>query len=268
MKGKGKIHIGTSGWHYKHWVGTFYPEKMKPDQFMEFYLKYFRTVELNNSFYMLPQESTFRQWAKQVPKGFLYSVKASRFITHMKKLLDPVENFGNFIERAKALGDKLGVILFQLPPGWKYDKERFENFISALPKEYRYTFEFRNHTWYNDEVYALLKKHNVSFCIYELEYHQSPIEVTADFVYIRLHGPGLKYQGSYSDAVLKKWAKRIKGWSEEGKDVFVYFDNDQLGYAAHNAERLNSFLKPEAMKKKRNEPLRKPGLINKKPLKK
>src|SRR5690606_26584481 len=232
---KGKIWIGTSGWHYKHWKGTFYPEGLADSKQFDFYKKKFKTVELNNSFYMLPESKTFDGWRKAAPKNFLFSVKMSRFITHMKKLNVGKNDINKFLNRAAHLGEKLGPVLFQLPPRWKKNVERFERLLNILPKGYRYTFEFRDHTWYDEEIYALLRKHSASFCIYELEYHTSPIEVTSDLVYIRLHGPGKKYQGSYNKRTLKKWAERCRKWQKEGRDVFVYFDNDQQGFAARNA---------------------------------
>jgi uncharacterized protein YecE (DUF72 family) len=234
-----KIHVGTSGWHYKHWQNTFYPEGTKPKDYMNYYLNFFRTVEINNSFYRLPSRDTFENWRKSVPDDFIYAVKGSRFITHMKKLKEPKEHFANFIEKVDGLQEKLGPILFQLPPRWNYNSDRFKSFLDALPDTYRYTFEIRNHTWYNEEVYGLLRERNIAFSIYELEYHMSPMEVTADFIYVRLHGPGNKYQGSYLDGTLWKWADYCKTRRNEGKDVYVYFDNDQEAYAAHNAKVLN-----------------------------
>jgi uncharacterized protein YecE (DUF72 family) len=249
MKKKGKSLIGTSGFHYKHWIGTYYPEKTKPENFMEFYLKDFKTVELNNPFYHLPTKQTFSNWHKQTPKDFIFSVKASRYITHNKKLKDPQEPLANFLENAEGLKEKLGPILFQLPPGWKFNEERLASFLSVLPKGLRATFEFRNESWYNDQTFSLLREHNIAFCIYELAKHTSPMEMTADFVYIRLHGPTEhKYQGSYPDRTLKEWAVRIKNWNEEGKDVYCYFDNDQAGYAAFNARKLTQLISPQIVK--------------------
>lgn len=235
---KGKTYIGTSGWQYKHWKGVFYPKDLKSAEEFKFYVSQFDTVEINNSFYMLPEAKTFSAWRRSASKKFIFSVKASRYITHMKKLKVDQQSIKKFISHAIHLKEKLGPILFQLPPRWKLNAERLENFLSALPKNLRYTFEFRDHTWYTEEVYQLLCEYNCAFCIYELEHHLSPLAVTADFVYIRLHGPGNKYQGKYSDTVLKKWAKRCTEWQKEKKDVFVYFDNDQAAYAAFNAKRL------------------------------
>lgn len=240
--GKGKIYVGTSGWHYKHWIGPFYPEGTKPADFMAYYEQFFQTVEINNSFYHLPPEKTFDQWKKAAPNDFVFAVKANRFITHIKKLKDPKAPFMNFIQHATRLQEKLGPILFQLPPKWHYNEERFSAFVAMLPPDYRYTFEFRDTTWLNEAALGILKKHNMALCIYELGYYSSPIEVTADFVYIRLHGPAEKYQGNYSDKTLSEWADRCKKWQEKSLDVFVYFDNDQKGYAAINAKKLKSLI--------------------------
>src|SRR5215204_2506138 len=154
-----KIYVGTSGWHYKYWVGNFYPAGMQSKDFTEYYLSFFRTVEINNSFYKLPSFETFANWRASVPDDFIFAVKASRYITHMKKLKDPQQS----------------PILFQLPPAWKVNHERLEQLLQILPPEYRYTFEFRDQTWYMPEIYELLRKYNVAFCIYELAGHMSPL---------------------------------------------------------------------------------------------
>jgi uncharacterized protein YecE (DUF72 family) len=238
VEGKGHIYIGTSGWNYKHWIGTFYPADTKAAGQLPYYVTRMNTVELNNSFYHLPDRETFVNWKTNTPNDFIFTVKASRYITHMKKLKDPKEPLGVFLQHARGLGKKLGPILFQLPPGWKINYERLEAFIKILPKKRRFTFEFRNPTWYDPRVYALLRHYNVAFCIYELNGHRSPAEITADFVYIRLHGPGGKYQGRYTNRDLKNWSVKIQAWQDAGKDVYVYFDNDQAGYAAFNATTL------------------------------
>ncbi|HTN19134.1 MAG TPA: DUF72 domain-containing protein [Pelobium sp.] len=235
---KGSIRIGTSGWHYKHWKGTFYPSNVKEKDQLATFIQHFDTVEINNSFYRIPKEETFETWKKSVPGNFLFSVKANRYFTHLKKLNVSKNAIEDFLNKASLLEEKLGVILFQLPPGWKCDHNRLSSFLHQLPKGFRYTFEFRNATWDNEDTYSLLKQYNCAYCIYNLAGHLSPIKTTADFVYIRLHGPGGKYEGSYSDAELENWAKLVKQWSMDGKDVYVYFDNDQLGYAGFNAETL------------------------------
>lgn len=233
------IRIGTSGYHYKHWLGRYYPAGTKPGDMLGHYLRDFDTVELNNTFYQLPNESTFDAWRSNTPQDFLFAVKGSRFITHMIKLKDARRGLMNFMPRAERLRGKLGPILWQLPPGWKVNVERLEEFLSLLPPEHRYTFELRNETWMTDAVLEVLKKYNAAFCIYELAGYQSPIELTADWTYIRLHGPtSFKYQGSYSDGQLAEWADRIRTWSKKLKGVYVYFDNDDSAYAVDNAMTL------------------------------
>jgi uncharacterized protein YecE (DUF72 family) len=239
---KSKVNIGTSGFYYKHWLGNFYPENLKQKDFFKYYQEHFTTVELNSPFYRLPSVSTFQGWKENTAKDFIFSVKASRYITHIKKLKDAKDALKNLFERIDFLEEKLGPILFQLPPAWKYNEMRFKEFLNLLPPDYRYTFEFRNNTWHNDEVYDLLQKQNISFCIYEIEYQMSPIVSTANFIYIRLHGPEGKYQGLYSNSAMEWWAEKIKGWLKQNKDVFIYIDNDQNGYAATNALRLKELI--------------------------
>lgn len=238
----GTIRVGTSGWHYRHWLGTWYPEGTKAAEQFAYYRERFDTVEINNSFYRLPSPETFAAWRKAAPPGFLYAVKASRYITHMRKLREPEQGFEKFWTHVAALKEKLGPILFQLPPMWKIDTERLSAFLDALPAKQRYAFEFRNPTWYHDEVYALLSAHDCAFCIYELAGCLSPPQVTSSFVYVRLHGPGAKYSGSYTDAQLRSWTKRCIEHAHAGRDVFVYFDNDELGHAAFNAQRMRAMV--------------------------
>ncbi|WP_300601259.1 DUF72 domain-containing protein [Niabella sp.] len=239
---KGKIYIGTSGWHYKHWKQVFYPDTVREQDQLKYYQEQFKTVELNNSFYQLPAPETFKAWASMVASDFIFSVKASRFFTHMKKLLVTKKDLQPFFHNVQQLKKKLGPVLFQLPPLWNVNPGRLEQFLQLLPKKHRYAFEFRNMSWYDERIYMLLKKYHGAFCIYHLDKHRSPLVVTADFVYVRLHGPGGKYQGKYSRPVLKTWMKRCKEWQAAGKDVYIYFDNDQAGYAAANAQSLSRML--------------------------
>lgn len=232
--------VGTSGWHYKHWRGPFYPEKLPQNQWLQFYAERFDTVELNTTFYRLPPENTPLEWKKNTPPDFCFAAKGSRFITHMKKLRDPEAALDKFFERIHGLGKKLGPIVFQLPPQWPADQERLKQFLLVLPRRRRYAFEFRNPSWNMPEIYRLLEKHNAALCIFDLAGTQSPIELTADFTYIRLHGPDGKYQGSYDDAALHTWAERIEKWALRAS--YIYFDNDQAGYAPRNAARLREIL--------------------------
>jgi uncharacterized protein YecE (DUF72 family) len=233
-----EIRIGTSGWHYKHWIGRYYPARCPASGMLAFYQKDFDTVEINNSFYRLPPENTLENWRDSTPANFAFAVKGSRFLTHMKKLKDPGPGLEKFFSRVELLGEKLGPILFQLPPNWALDLERLDNFLRAVPPRHRYAFEFRNETWNTGEVFQLLRRRNAAYCGFHLAGYQSPLEITADFTYLRLHGPGGKYQGSYSDEDLRIWAKRIRAWSQDLKAIYVYLDNDDSGYAAKDALRL------------------------------
>jgi uncharacterized protein YecE (DUF72 family) len=242
MRKSERIHIGTSGWHYEHWIGPFYPEGISKDDFLGHYLDHFHTVEINNTFYQLPQEKTLIQWRDAVPSGFIFAVKASRYITHMKKLKDPERAVAKFFSRIEALGDTVGPILFQLPPRWRCNVDRLSLFLKAVPAGYRYAFEFRDPTWFDDQVYEILTEHGAAFCIYDFDRRQSPRVVTADFVYVRLHGPDGPYQGQYSTRSLTEWVGAFSAWVNQGKEVYCYFDNDEAGYAAQDAMHLKQMI--------------------------
>ncbi len=239
-----RIRIGTSGWHYAHWRGPFYPEKLSSEDMLGYYAERFSTVEINNSFYHLPSRETFRAWRSQTPAGFSFAVKASRYITHMKKLKEPKQPLRKFLLHAGELKEKLGPILFQLPPRWHCNAARLGKFLDALPEGRRYAFEFRDPTWFQDEIYALLRQQNAAFCAYDLAGTESPRLLTADFAYVRLHGPNeSKYSGCYTRRQLRDWVKQCREWLDGGaKNVFVYFDNDQAGYAARNAGEMQEMI--------------------------
>ena len=240
---RGKNFVGTSGWNYPHWQETFYPPEVTKDGQLAFYTQNFTSVELNNSFYRQPTLENFIKWREIVPKNFIFSVKANRFFTHMKKLNVNRVDLERFVASCAVLGEKLGPILFQLPPKWKLNIERLERFLSLLPAGYRYAFEFRDTSWYNNQVYDTLKAYNCAFCIYHLASHQSPLAVTADFTYIRLHGSGQKYQGSYDLRSLYTWLDFASKQLKENKDVYLYFDNDEKAYAAFNAMQLEGLFR-------------------------
>lgn len=237
-----EIRIGTSGWHYKHWVGTFYPQNLRPAQMLGYYVQHFDTAELNNTFYRLPNESAFKCWRDSVPKGFVFAVKASRFLTHNIKLKEPQRALVNLLPRVALLREKTGPVLFQLPPKWRVNLERLAEFLDQLPKNLRYAFEFREPSWHAAPVLELLRQHNAAYCIYELAGFNTERFLTSNFSYVRLHGPGGKYQGSYSDQQLATWAEQIAEWASHLQAVYVYFDNDQAGYAPKNALRLKEIL--------------------------
>lgn len=235
-------HIGTSGWHYKDWAGPFYPGDLPEKDFLEYYARYFRTVEINHSFYQLPKKETLKAWKDTVPPDFIFAVKASRYITHMKKLKDAKKSLFPLLKRIEVLGDRLGPILFQLPPRWGFNLERFNDFLESLPADFRYAFEFRDKSWEDPRAYEAMKMLGVAFCIYDLDGYRSPKEITADFVYIRLHGPDGAYKGQYDARTLSGWAGAFSAWISQGMEIFCYFDNDEAGYAARNALKLQDML--------------------------
>jgi uncharacterized protein YecE (DUF72 family) len=237
-----QIRIGTSGWSYDHWKGHFYPGHLAGERMLAYYAVHFRTTEINTSFYHLPARETLKLWHDLTPADFLFTAKASRYITHMKKLKDPGQNVSAFLRRMRILDDKLGPILFQLPPRWRFNKERLVAFLAALSREFRYAFEFRDRSWQNEETFELLSRHEAAFCIYELDGFLSPKQITSDTVYVRLHGPGGPYQGSYTDECLSGWAGDFTRWAAQGHAVYCYFDNDECGYAVRNASRLQAML--------------------------
>lgn len=239
----GKVFIGTSGWHYKHWLGLFYPEKFPANRMLDFYARHFDTVELNNSFYHLPLPSSFDRWRQSTPRKFVFAVKGSRFTTHMKKLKDPESSTEKFFHAVEHLEQKLGPILFQLPPRWKINLERLEEFLTALPGEHQYAFEFRDESWLVQESFDVLRRFNAAFCIHDLANIRTPLEITSDFTYIRFHGPGeAKYQGSYSKKELREWANRVNDWRRSLEGVYIYFNNDVGGHAVWNAQTLKQLL--------------------------
>lgn len=237
-----QIHIGTSGWSYEHWRGSFYPDDLASCDRLAYYAQQFGSVEINSSFYHLPAEATLQHWYETTPDDFVFSAKASRYITHMKKLREPEHSVPALLDRISLLGDKLGPILFQLPPNWRCNAARLQAFLDSLDTDYRYAFEFRDHSWLNAETTALLERHNAAFCIYELEGFRTADIITADFIYVRLHGPDSAYQGSYRHRALSARADQFLAWAEQGRTVYCFFDNDQSGYAAKDAQRLRKIL--------------------------
>ena len=234
----GRARIGTSGFSYAHWRGLFYPRNLRTKDWLPFYMKQFDTVEINSTFYRLPEKEAFMHWESAAPEGFVYAVKAGRFITHLKKLKEPGKSLKVFMERASFLKDTLGPILFQLPPNWGRNTERLEEFVESLPPSRRFAFEFRDSSWFNEEVYAILRKRGIALCIYHMVDFTTPFEVTAPFVYLRFHGRGALYGGRYSRSFLREWADLIRGYLKKGLDVYAYFNNDEAAYAAVNAKEL------------------------------
>jgi uncharacterized protein YecE (DUF72 family) len=240
-----QIRIGCSGWQYRHWRGDFYPAELPISRWFVHYARTFDTVEINNSFYRLPPPETFRSWREHAARArprhgprFLYAVKASRFLTHMKKLKDPEEPLFRFFEAARRLGPYLGPVLYQLPPGWKVDLDRFEYFLRALPKGYRHTVEFRETSWYDGRVYALMERYNAALCLHDMQGSATGRHAIGPFIYVRFHHGTAKYGGRYPDDRLDEWAEWLVDRIGEGKDVFAYFNNDTGGHAPRDALRL------------------------------
>jgi uncharacterized protein YecE (DUF72 family) len=237
----GRFFCGTSGWNYKHWRGIFYPESLPQRAWLQFYAQHFDTVEINNSFYRLPERSTFEAWHDQTPDGFTFAVKASRFLTHIKRLVDPQEPLERMLGHSEALGKKHGPVLYQLPPYFHVNTDRLENTLSLLPKNMRHVFEFRDQTWQTDEVYDLLRGYGAGYCIMSSPDLPCHIMSTTDFAYIRMHNGGSETDGNYTDEGLRRWAEQVQALREHG-DVYMYFNNDYMGYALRNAERLKELL--------------------------
>ena len=232
--------MGTSGWVYPHWRGTFYPEGLPASRWLARYADAFRTVEINNTFYRLPPPETFDKWRAQAPPGFLYAVKANRFITHVKKLKDPEDPLGRFLGAARRLEASLGPILFQLPPNWKRDPERLKAFIDRLPRDLLFAFEFRHPSWIHDDTRRVLDAAGMGYCMHELRDFTCPGWVTGRLAYVRFHGPGQrKYAGNYPRAALRRWAERVAAID---RDVYAYFNNDAEGHAVRNARDFRAML--------------------------
>jgi uncharacterized protein YecE (DUF72 family) len=235
------LRVGCSGWQYKHWRGDFYPATLPAARWLEFYATHFDTVEINNSFYRLPLAETFAEWRRRVPASFVYAVKASRYLTHMKKLKDPEEPVALLFSRARRLGKRLGPVLYQLPPRWPRNLERLERFLRALPKSVSHVVEFRDPTWYADDTYALLARHHVAMCLHDMAGSATGQRLVGPLAYIRFHGPQ-RYTGAYTDAVLERWADWCAGLFSRGTSVHAYFNNDAGGHAPRDAIRLRERL--------------------------
>jgi uncharacterized protein YecE (DUF72 family) len=226
------LRVGTSGYQYKHWRQVFYPKGLPVSRWFEHYARHFDTVELNSTFYRLPEAATFAAWRSQAPRGFCYAVKFSRYGSHLRRLLGPEALLERFFERAAALGRTLGPILVQLPPNWRCDAERLRAFLAAAPRRYRWAVEFRDPRWLCEEVYEVLRRHRAALCLHDM-IPDHPAVLTTDWTYIRYHGE--RYGGCYSPRHLAGQAGRIRGYLADGRDVFAYFNNDAQGYAVANA---------------------------------
>ena len=229
------IRIGCSGWNYRPWRGDFYPKTLAVKRWFSFYADHFSTVEINNTFYRLPAPETFAKWRDQAPAGFCYAVKANRFITQARKLLECDEPVDRMLTAARELGDHLGPILFQLPPSLQINLDRLESFLRILPRDLTSVFEFRHPSWYRPETYRLLDDHGAAFCVHDMRGSQTERVATGRIAYVRFHWGTGKYVGRYGEARLTEWAEWMIGQANEGKAVFAYFNNDIGGAAFRDA---------------------------------
>jgi len=240
-----RLLIGTSGWTYSSWKGVFYPSDLPSRHYLEFYAREFLSTEVNYSFYHLPRPSTYEKWAAQVPAEFVFALKASRFITHVKRLVDVKEAWATFVQNALVLGSHLGPILLQFPPSFRCDRRKLAAFLGSAqrstPKSdpLRLVFEFRHESWFSEETYTLLRKYNAALCIADSPRYPRRDVVTTDFAYLRFHGRTDLFASEYTDSELAEEAKQIRRYLRDGLDVHVYFNNDAFGHAIANARTLN-----------------------------
>ncbi|PYR54552.1 MAG: DUF72 domain-containing protein [Acidobacteria bacterium] len=239
---RGRARVGCSGWEYKHWRGNFYAEAVPRAKWFEHDASVFDTVEINNSFYRLPERATFAAWARRAPRRFEFAVKASRFLTHMKKLKEPEEPLERLFSRMQALGRHLGPVLYQLPPGWKLNLDRLRYFLDALPRRARHVMEFRDPTWYDREVCHLLDRRGVALCLHDMPGSATARERVGPFVYVRFHGATSKYGGGYAVDRLRSWAEWLNAQRDGSSDVYAYFNNDVGGHAPRDAVTLRRLL--------------------------
>jgi uncharacterized protein YecE (DUF72 family) len=237
-----KIHVGCSGWVYKHWRGVFYPDGLPQNRWFERYAQEFDTVEINASFYRVPVQSTFEGWREKAPPGFRYAVKVNRFITHMKKLLGCEVEVERFIDLASMLGDTLGPLLYQLPPSLHKNVERLDAFLARLPKHLEQVVEFRHRSWYDEEVLRVLDRHGAGFVAHDLKGLVSPRWASGRTAYVRFHGAAGKYWGRYSDETLLEWTDWLVEQARSGKSCWCYFNNDIHGHAIEDARTLKSMI--------------------------
>jgi uncharacterized protein YecE (DUF72 family) len=236
------VRIGCSGWHYRHWRGEFYPRDMPVSRWFSFYASHFDTVELNNTFYRLPEDETFKGWKSSAPRGFEFALKASRYLTHRKKLQDPNEPLERFYSRACHLGETLGPVVFQLPPRWRVNVPRLTTFLAALPTSGRHVVEFRDPSWYVDDVFAALERYGVALCLHDMEGASTGERRVGPFIYVRFHGP-LRYSGSYRDTDLERWGDWFGQMLGKRVPVYAYFNNDIGGHAPRDADRLKRIMR-------------------------
>jgi uncharacterized protein YecE (DUF72 family) len=239
---KQKIYIGTSGWNYKSWKGKFYPSNICQKDWLDYYSKRYDSVEINNTFYRLPKKHTFKNWADSTPENFIFSIKASRYITHLKKFKECGDAINKLIEHASQLKEKLGIFLFQMPASQIKDTDKLESFIKQLPDKYKYAFEFRHDSWFDDKVFGILDKNNCGVVINSSPSFPFYDIATGGICYIRMHGSTKLYSSKYSDKELIKFASIIIKYHDKGFYSFIYFNNDICGYAVENARAMQKLI--------------------------
>lgn len=240
----GRLRIGCSGWVYKDWRGVVYPEKLPQRLWFQHYATLFDTVEINNTFYRLPTVEKVEGWAAQAPPGFEYALKLGQFGSHRMKLRDAVTWLPNHLDRVERLGRSLGPTLVQLPPRWKRNVDRLDEFLTAAPKHLRWAVELRDPTWLHDDVFEALRRHGAALCVHDL-LEDHPWVFTTDWTYVRFHGPNAlqeKYYGLYGRDRLRACATRLAPLLADGCDVYAYFNNDWHGYAVDDAITLRDLL--------------------------
>lgn len=245
---RGRAYVGCSGWQYRDWRGVVYPEKLPQRRWFEHYATLFDTVEINNTFYRLPPPETVERWETQAPPGFIYAVKLGQFGSHRKKLKDVPRWLPNHLDRIHRLGRHLGPTLVQLPPRWKRNVERLDDFLAQAPTDLRWAVELRDPTWVDDEVFDVLRRHGAALCLHDLV-ADHPWICTTDWTYVRFHGPNAlseAYQGLYGPERLEAVAARLDGWLDAGTDVYAYFNNDWHGHAVTDARWMKARLEDRA----------------------
>ena len=240
-----EIRVGTSGWYYSHWAGRFYPDGLAKDKWLAHYAQHFDTVEINNTFYHLPKAKTFENWHDKAPQGFVFTLKANRYITHIRRLAAAEEPVERFFAGAALLQEKLGPVLYQLPPNFQKDLELLADFMKLTRKRTQAFFEFRHKSWYSQDTYDLLDEYGFGFCVHDLGGVATPRVIAAEKIYLRLHGPGSACSGNYPQSALADWAAWIEAHAKKVTHVYAYFNNDINAYAVENAKTLRQLLGQE-----------------------